>query len=374
MNLAITDKQAFATLNPFEVKAYLVDTGWQEDRVLPKLGSFWRHAENDRVEVPLPYDKSVADFTDRMRDAVEVLADFEKRPQLEILKDLEWAGQDVVRVRLVRTEIEDGTLPLEQGVEFLESARNAVYASACAAASKHRRAYYYSRPPKAVTDFMEGVRLGQTERGSYVVAIETPIAPELQEQTGQIPEPFARTVTRTLAGALETLREAATRGNAKAIESAVSAGVSANLCSSMAEALHLSGSQGEVEVRVSWARTRRVAESTPRKISFPSYLKGVISEAAELLRSIAEIDNFELIGTVYQLRQNTEAVILGLVDDHYRKVRVEFPSALRDQLIDAFNSRSIIRCIGELRQVGKITELTNAREFSVDEADEAEPA
>jgi hypothetical protein len=370
MKLAITDNEPFAVLNPLEVKAYLLAAGWNEVRVLPGRGSFWRHPSNECCELPLPYDRSIGDFPDRMRDAVEVLSQVEDRSPLGVLKDLEQAGQDVIRVRLVSSEIEDGSLPLERGVELLAAARNTLYASALAASSSHRRPYYYSRPPKNVSDFMEGVRLGQTERGSYVVAIETPVAPELQEQTEQTPEPFGRKVTRTLTSALEVLLGAANRGNARDIERSVSAGVSANLCSALADALRLSGSHGEVEVRVTWARTRRVPDSAPGKISFPSYLGGVISEAAGLLRSISEIENFELEGTVYQLRQDTEAIILGLVDGRYRKVRLTFPPEFREELIRGYRERSILRCFGELRQVGKTSELVNARSFSIEETDE----
>jgi hypothetical protein len=374
MKLVITDREPFAALNPLEVRAYLVDTGWSEARVLGGRGSFWRHPSDENCELPLPYDRSVGDFTDRMRDAVEVLAHVEERSPLGVLKDLEQAGQDVIRVRLVSSEIEDGSVPLEQGVELMEAARNAVYASAMAASAKHRKAYYYSRPPQTVSDFMEGVRLGQTERGSYVVAIETPVAPALREQTEQTPEPFGRKVTRTLASALQILLEAANRGNAKDIERSVSSGVSANLCSAVAGALRLSGSQGEVEIRVSWARTRRVSDSTPGRISFPSYLGGVISEAAGLLRSISEIEGFELEGTIYQLRQDTEAIILGLVDGRYRKVRLTFPPEFREDLFRSYRERSIVRCVGELRQTGKTSELLNARSFSIEETEEDDPA
>jgi hypothetical protein len=203
-----------------------------------------------------------------------------------------------------------------------------------------------------------------------VVAIETPVAPELQEQTEPTPEPFGRKVTRTLTGALQVLLAAANRGNARDIERSVSSGVSANLCSAVADALRLSGSQGEVEIRVSWARTRRVPDHTPGRISFPSYLGGVIGEAAGLLRSMSEIESFELEGTIYQLRQDTEAIILGLVDGQYRKVRLTIPLEFREDLIRGFEKRSIVRCTGELRQSGKITELLNARSFSIEETDE----
>jgi len=102
-------------------------------------------------------------------------------------------------------------------------------------------------------------------------------------------------------------------------------------------------------------------------------LGGVISEAAGLLRSISEIEGFELEGTVYQFRQETEAVILGLVDGRYRKIRLTFPPEFREEIIKSYQERSILRCVGELRQAGKTSELLNARSFSIEETDEDEP-
>jgi len=357
MKLAITDAESFGALNPLEVKAYLVDTGWLEARVLEHRGSYWRHPAHAEVEIPLPFDSKLGDFSDRMRDAVERLAVIEERSPVAVLQDLERAGLDVIRVRLVSSGNDDGSVPLEEGVELMESARNAMYASAWAAASKHRRPYYSSRPPKEVSDFMAAIRLGQTERGSYVVALEALVAPELAEQTEPKPEPFSGRVTRTLASSLRVLRDA------------VNAGVSANLCVAVADALRLAGSQGEVEVRVSWARTRRAPEEAVARVSFPSYLGGVIGEAAGLLRSTSEVEDFELEGTVYQLNQDTEAVILGVVDGRYRKVRVTFSAQFREEMIRGFDARAVIRCVGELRQTGKVTELANARSFAFEDAE-----
>jgi hypothetical protein len=101
-----------------------------------------------------------------------------------------------------------------------------------------------------------------------------------------------------LTNSLQILWEAANRGNSKEIERSVTSGVSANLWSAVADARHLSGSQGEGEIRVNWERTRRIPDSTLGG-SLPSYREGVISEATELLRSISEIEGFEREGTVY---------------------------------------------------------------------------
>ncbi len=101
MRIAITDTEAFEALNPLDVKAYLIDSGWVERRVIPGRGSFWCHPSNSSWEIPLPHDKSVGDFADRIRDAIDALANVESRSPLSVLHDLERVGQDVIRVRLV---------------------------------------------------------------------------------------------------------------------------------------------------------------------------------------------------------------------------------------------------------------------------------
>jgi hypothetical protein len=64
-------------------------------------------------------------------------------------------------------------------------------------------------------------------------------------------------------------------------------------------------------------------------------------------------------------------VILGWVDDRLKKVRVAFSPEHREELIKAFEDRPIIRCEGELRQSGKVTELLNPRNLSLDDSEDA---
>jgi len=110
---------------------------------------------------------------------------------------------------------------------------------------------------------MRRVRLGQTEHGSFVVTMMTPVPPMLQypllDRTWVDfeEEPYERQVTRRLVGALEASRDAAEKvhsgDDATAFENAVSAGVSANLCNAVSKLLY--GSSG-LEISVSWAKTR----------------------------------------------------------------------------------------------------------------------
>ena len=53
----------------------------------------------------------------------------------------------------------------------MERARDLVLAAACAAITK--RAYFATRKPTKATDYLSRVRMGQTERGSYVLTIRS---------------------------------------------------------------------------------------------------------------------------------------------------------------------------------------------------------
>jgi hypothetical protein len=67
---------------------------------------------------------------------LHTLAEVERRSQLDVLRDIETTTADLVRVRAPRRDTENGTLPLDQGVAFVECSRDMVLAAACAAIDK----------------------------------------------------------------------------------------------------------------------------------------------------------------------------------------------------------------------------------------------
>jgi len=131
---------------------------------------------------------------------LRTLRQVERRPEPEILQDLMTTSSDLIRVRAPSREAESGSLPLEQAVAFVERARNLVLAAACAAITK--RAYFATRKPTKATEYLSKVRMGQTERASYVLTILSPVAPGVGPQgalSGDLnpSEPYERQVTRT---------------------------------------------------------------------------------------------------------------------------------------------------------------------------------
>jgi len=180
MTVSMTGHHALQALKPLEVASYLRVQGWRQEADLNGKGSLWLLGPGngrDEADVTLPLRRDLGDFELRMSEVVRTLGRVERRPEAEILQDLLTTSSDLIRVRAPSREAESGSLPLEQAVAFVERSRDLVLAAACAAVSK--RASYPTRKPVKATDYLSRVRMGQTERGSYVLTILSPVAPVL---------------------------------------------------------------------------------------------------------------------------------------------------------------------------------------------------
>ncbi|MGH7222651.1 MAG: hypothetical protein ACRELF_05450, partial [Gemmataceae bacterium] len=293
MKVHIHEQEIFKNLNPVEIASYLRSTGWHDMASKPNHSSTWRKTINsESLELLLPLNRAIGDFASRMADVVSDLAAVEQRSQLEILTDLQTAGADVMRVRLRNPESANGTLPIEQGVPLVDNTRELLLAGACAAVQP--RPYFATRKPDQANQFLSNLRLGQSERGSYVLTILSPVPPHLAPANGvlfEIEEPFARRAVLTLSRALQALREAAdlalSSGHFDPFSEAVSAGVSSNLCSALARMAHGVPAACELVLSWTWARSRPVDGDAIRDVVFPGDRLPVIDEAARLLKATA---------------------------------------------------------------------------------------
>lgn len=366
-------------IRPLEVASYLRVHGWRQEAELDGKGSLWLRGSGDDhadADLTLPLRRDLGDFDIRMGEVLRTLRQVEGRPEAEILHDLLTTSSDLIRVRAPSRDAESGSLPLEQAVAFVEQARNLVLAAACAAVSK--RSAYPTRKPARATDYLARVRMGQTERGSYVLTILSPVAPALILQP-ELPldaepaEPFERQVTRTLAEGLAALeqasRQAAASGGMDAFREAVQLGVSANLCDAVAGLAAVSPSEG-LDVRVAWSRTRPHASSAPSRVFLGSDSIPLIQEAARLFKDTALVEDAEVEGFVTRLSRGPQddpgsITLEGLVEGALRRVAVELTGSVYSTAVQAHEYRQRVACGGDLVKERGGFRLVNPRHFRV---------
>lgn len=379
MNIVIRDRTPFEQLNPGDVAAYLRNSGWIEVESQPDRMSVWTSKiDREEIEIILPLRRTLGDYVLRMSEVVGGIAARENRSQLEVLSDLQTAGADVIRVRFRHANANDGSIPLEQGEALIDNAREMMLAGACAVVQP--KAYYATKRPDDAVEFVRRLRMGQTERGSFVLAIHSPVSPIIPGRQGVLftpDDPFERRAIIKLATALQSLRSATdqslTTPDTDVFERLIPEGVSANLCSAI---VGMNGKQSqhgdELRISFTYARSRPAEASVPREIIIPSDHIGLIDEASRLYRRKAPPEETEIRGFVVQLKSEDinkpiagPVTIKGYVRGEPRRIHIELGSEDHDLAALAYRDRAEIICSGEIIQQGNIWTLKNPQRFTI---------
>jgi len=370
MRAEITDNETLRSLRPLDIASYLHATGWQNIEDIGDKASVWVLPNDPEAEVVVPKRQSYGDFGLRVGEILGALSRVEQRSQLNVFADVASVWSDLVRLRAADRDVEHGTLPLSSGVSFVEGARDVMLAAACAAVV--RKGNFPRRKPTQANEYLERVRLGQTERGSFVLTLHCPVTPQLRPVgEGFFPEePFERKVTKTLMNGLAAVRNAAQHaaatGDFAPFRESVAAGVSANLCSAIVRLGNVVPETG-IEVSMTWSRSRP-AENTPQRVLIEPDSFPVIQEADRIFRETEPQDDFQLLGFIVQLRRpETDPIgrvtLTTLIDDQVRKVTVDLPEPQYDLAVHAHNRRKPISCTGELVKEGRSYRLSNPRDL-----------
>ncbi len=333
----------------------------------------------------MPLRQDFKDYPLRVGEVLETLELAEHRPLGEILRDVLTAAYDLIRVMVDNPRYADGSLKIDDGVTLFDNARKLIASAARSAVDP--RPQFVAGMPNEVTDYLDRVRLGQTERGSYIVNVLSPatryaedlllFSPERFEQE----DSFERRVTRTLGRALEATRSAVGQAvqdpELKKFEDAVPEGVSANLCEAIASIGQSGGNTG-VHVDLRWALSRRPEDSRDINVYFSAIHIPVIEDAGKRLRRTPSREE-KLEGYVVKLARDHGLedsgviTVQSLVENKLRRIAVELPPADYQRAVSAHHQDKRISVYGKLARRGKSFYLQDPRDVEiVSDAEEAD--
>lgn len=355
-------------LDPKTIEVYLLAHGW-EVRTRTGMFSTWFQAVEggSRRQLFLPLSDEPADYEYRLNEVVRNLSDAEERAPEIVATNLRYAAADLVRVKLVSPSVGPGELPIEDGRRLFDGARDMMWAAACAAVQP--RANFGPRAPAAAKDYLDGIRLGQTESGSYVVTVISDVTPPDQQalvpaEAAHFDVPFERQVTTRLVEALgathlaagRVLSEQASVGDS--FEGVVEEGVSANLCAALAR-IGEEQVAASVGVSVDWAASRPSITEQPPTVTFEPGTLPVLREAVTVLRQLGPFENELIEGFVTRLNRGKDEeaigsiVIEGTARGTTRNVHVELPDEHYHLAISAHDERRPVRVRGTLAKHGR---------------------
>lgn len=358
-----------------QLQAYLQSKQWFEDGKIRSVATIWHRHQDEDAEVVLPFSY-VKDFQQRIWDAIVAVAAFEKREVPDVIGDIKRLFSNVISVRVIHRDTEDGTIPINDGVLLISKAKDMLSAAAQAVYAKRR---HFSGPtPKDARNFLDTLLLGQTEIGSYVVHIIVPNQPNLvidqavDDPTTVDAVPLSQAITLNLVTGLDALETASTMyeevQDLKAFDDAVLSGASANLCDAL---LGFSGEKHNRRFEITVAAVAGpMFESEPRKFEFDEKLVEVLEKVSGYYKDDYVLKDRILTGHITKLvrpKDETAGTITldSVLGDVERKVRVTLTGDDYHLAVIAHDNGHMVRVLGDVHIKPKTAELLNPRNFGV---------
>ncbi|MCY4075996.1 MAG: hypothetical protein OXH04_11275 [Acidobacteria bacterium] len=372
MRVSIHDRGALLAVSPAALSAYARAAGWRRQE--PYRAHSDVYVGEARPEIIVPRTERLGDYASVVAALIDTFASVAGQDELTVYRSLVTTDRDVVRVRAA--ESEDGSVTLTAGVSLIDGARELLLSAACSL--REPQPVYRAGANREASDLLNRVRLGQTDHGSFVVTLLTPVVPPpmqlLFPDADDWNAPIERRMTVRLVEALTAVRQATERtaaGDNEAFGDAVAQGVSANLCEAL---VRLVEPFPALDVGVSWAQTRPLATAS-NVVRFGQADAALLREAARSLRDRAPRPDAVLYGFVRLLKrgEDDDDGIIGLattIDGQRQSVKVVLERVDYERAIQAHHDRAPVVLNGDLDRIGQRWRLLNPRLTGVIRDDE----
>ena len=376
MTTNLQDPKVLGAVSPLALSAYARSVGWSKTEEFGDYSDVY--GGNQLPEIIVPRTQRLGDYAQIVARLIAIFSRAAEIEEIQLYNDLVVADRDVTRVRASNGDT-DGTIELVQGVALVNGSRDMLLAAACSLPDS--RPVYRIGANKEAADFMRRARLGQTETGSFVLTILSPVVPP-QVQPPLLTEmqfdddPVERKITRRLAQALSATRWATSRtvsGDTGAFSDAVSEGTSANFCEALVQVIEPFPS---VDVSTTWSRTRPLR--SPRDVvQFSGDDALILREAARSFRIREPRLDERLFGFVQRLKRDESETdgtvnLRASVDGKVQSVTVVLSESDYNLAIQAHKDRSPVILQGDLERFGQRWRLSNPRITEIIVADQEE--
>jgi hypothetical protein len=367
-------------VTPRALKNYAVSLDWKPVEGVNGDVAVYHRPDSLAHQVIVPEDTTFADYDEAVAEAVRKLAEFERRPANEVLEHLLLPPADVLRFREVSPDAEAGNLPFDHAVRMINGTRRLLLSAAHSVLFP--QAYHPRLSRSEAEEFVNRCRLGQTERGSFVLNVACPLELQLS-LPGLAVEPFARRVTHLLMHSLEALARAADTARADDLLDPVrNPGVSANLCESLL-LLRPTGDRASLTISAAWSRALLPESREPsRQVLLPQVVFEVAEALAPRLRTAPKPRPSRFLGYVDVLSgqpsrddsRPSGEVDFTLFDDEEGEIRARGVLNADDYATAAAAhlASGVVAFKATLRRLPRVSRIDNITDFERVEFDEDE--
>lgn len=225
---------------------------------------------NDKLyQIKIPCDRNFSDYSEAIYKAISIISLTEEKSTEQLILELLNPLSDIIRVRHIGNDVENGSIQIENGINLYENAKKLLTNAALDIISFKK--IYKGRILDNVSDFISHCRYGQTEFGSYVISVVCPFMKVDESGVKQLrlfsdeeesAYSLTRKVTNKVIESIGIIKDTIDRGEdlSKIVESAENP-ISVSFMDSLTN-LNISEEGSSLEVTVKWAPTVKENRST----------------------------------------------------------------------------------------------------------------
>ena len=315
----------------------------------------------------LPTERDLVDFNRRMLEVIDALSLQLETPPSALLKQIANSGYEVVRIAANPGE-QSSTISYDAAIDLLKGGFALIDSSAAVTVADEAVRVVRGRRKDAVRRYLDGVRVGQTEVGSFVLTLLMPLN---VEDAFALPEAvadsFGRKVAQRMASALRATEQVIHKENF-AIRDMIQQGVTANFSGGIARMIE---AVGNVSVGIAAAVDNRKAARYPIT-RFEKANLGTLRELERRLTPKEEREPVTVVGTVTEFREprskSSGSILLSAeVYGQERPIRLQFTREQRAIVLEAIERKSdvFLQVSGDLAPKRGHYHLDEARDFEL---------
>jgi hypothetical protein len=375
-----TNLEFIKEIKPENIISFLHVNNWKEiNKTNDEIDIFQTENNGEKYKVWIPLKSESSDYLAMVFSALNTISQAQQKSVGQLIEDFQTIGVgDVIRFHAYDYYLPEGnTLPFLEGLSLFSRIKQ--LATAAASSVVDKRPIHSKKPSTEVKEYIDSLRLGQTEKGSYLIKVISPIE-QLEKNPGEIDNftesiPFSRRAVVELFQSVKTLNEVAQTVNKLGkfdfhlFLDAVPKGVSANLCEALLPTQSLEDEYPKdtsLEISVTWSYLV-IDDTLPKdaKVFIEKESIPQIRKAAKEFR-MHNPESINLQGWVNILERDSRKGpglirILGRVHDKIRSVRVNLEPEDYNLAIDAHKNGYIVAVEGDLRLENNIYHLYNPR-------------
>lgn len=360
------------SIRPNDVSAYLRAQGWIFAPGISSKTEILHHPldNTSRYELLLPRDRVLRDFAERMRELLVAVSEFEERSVQELVKDINlFAQEDIIRIHGYHPSLEQGNIPVANGMNFYQQTYRMLLAAACSAVTV--QSSYPDKPERAQRYLENEVFLTVAQVG-YTVVLNSPLASLNEPRNANLGIPFPRMVLLKLSEGLKAVKEISEtllRDDDDSVELFIDnldRGISSNLCKALA-GINSSLDEQSFEVSFSLAHAYPEPRLATQSVEFTPSIMPILRKAGDVLTKMPLSKGEIIAGKVISLiREFAGSGVISVRKDSRQVISMLLNPQQYPLAIQAHASQAVISCRGDLIQTSSGYFLQNVHDFTIE--------